>query len=196
VTGGLVFFQALEDRPSSLLVDQGDSSSPSFNPSDNSLLSSSSPIDEMEERKSSSLKRRHYVLQELVETERDYVRDLGCVVEGYMALMKEDGVPDDMKGKDKIVFGNIHQIYDWHRDFFLGELEKCLEDPEKLGSLFVKHVSTITLFIFCSDIVIFSDWFFRLKENSLVVYKSAYAKNQTKPCSVSELELNHTLAHE
>uniref|UniRef100_A0A8D2IX32 non-specific serine/threonine protein kinase n=1 Tax=Varanus komodoensis TaxID=61221 RepID=A0A8D2IX32_VARKO len=132
---------ALEDRPSSLMVDQGDSSSPSFNPSDNSLLSSSSPIDEMEERKSSSLKRRHYVLQELVETERDYVRDLGYVVEGYMALMKEDGVPDDMKGKDKIVFGNIHQIYDWHRDFFLGELEKCLEDPEKLGSLFVKHVS-------------------------------------------------------
>jgi hypothetical protein len=54
----LNFFQALEDRPSSLLVDQGDSSSPSFNPSDNSLLSSSSPIDEMEERKSSSLKRR------------------------------------------------------------------------------------------------------------------------------------------
>ncbi|TFJ95497.1 Triple functional domain protein [Platysternon megacephalum] len=63
-----------------------------------------------------------------------------------MALMKEDGVPDDMKGKDKIVFGNIHQIYDWHRDFFLGELEKCLEDPEKLGSLFVKHVSTNILF--------------------------------------------------
>nr|XP_005911938.2 PREDICTED: LOW QUALITY PROTEIN: triple functional domain protein [Bos mutus] len=143
---------ALEDRPSSLLVDQGDSSSPSFNPSDNSLLSSSSPIDEMEERKSSSLKRRHYVLQELVETERDYVRDLGCVVEGYMALMKEDGVPDDMKGKDKIVFGNIHQIYDWHRDFFLGELEKCLEDPEKLGSLFVKHERRLHMYIvYCQN---------------------------------------------
>lgn len=37
-------------------------------------------------------------------------------LQGYMALMKEDGVPDDMKGKDKIVFGNIHQIYDWHRE--------------------------------------------------------------------------------
>ncbi|CAN8184293.1 unnamed protein product [Coccothraustes coccothraustes] len=144
--------EALEDRPSSLLVDQGDSSSPSFNPSDNSLLSSSSPIDEMEERKSSSLKRRHYVLQELVETERDYVRDLGYVVEGYMALMKEDGVPDDMKGKDKIVFGNIHQIYDWHRDFFLGELEKCLEDPEKLGSLFVKHERRLHMYIvYCQN---------------------------------------------
>ncbi|XP_077209455.1 triple functional domain protein isoform X2 [Paroedura picta] len=143
---------ALEDRPSSLMVDQGDSSSPSFNPSDNSLLSSSSPIDEMEERKSSSLKRRHYVLQELVETERDYVRDLGSVVEGYMTLMKEDGVPDDMKGKDKIVFGNIHQIYDWHRDFFLGELEKCLEDPEKLGSLFVKHERRLHMYIvYCQN---------------------------------------------
>ncbi|XP_060047910.1 triple functional domain protein [Erinaceus europaeus] len=143
---------ALEDRPSSLLVDQADSSSPSFNPSDNSLLSSSSPMDEMEERKSSSLKRRHYVLQELVETERDYVRDLGCVVEGYMALMKEDGVPDDMKGKDKIVFGNIHQIYDWHRDFFLGELEKCLEDPEKLGPLFVKHERRLHMYIvYCQN---------------------------------------------
>ncbi|XP_064409238.1 triple functional domain protein isoform X3 [Latimeria chalumnae] len=143
---------ALEDRPSSLSVDQGDSSSPSFNPSDNSLLSSSSPIDEMEERKSSSLKRRHYVLQELVETERDYVRDLGYVVEGYIAVMKEDGVPDDMKGKDKIVFGNIHQIYDWHKDFFLGELEKCLDDPEKLGSLFVKHERRLHMYIvYCQN---------------------------------------------
>lgn len=35
---------------------------------------------------------------------------------GYMGRMKEEGVPDDMKGKDKIVFGNIQQIYDWHKE--------------------------------------------------------------------------------
>ncbi|XP_069075741.1 triple functional domain protein isoform X2 [Pleurodeles waltl] len=143
---------ALEDRPSTLLVDQGDSSSPSFNPSDTSLLSSSSPIDEMEERRLSCIKRRLYVLQELVETEQDYIRNLGFVVEGYMALMKEDGVPDDMKGKDKIVFGNLHQIYDWHRDFFLGELEKCLDDPEKLAPLFVKHERRLHMYIvYCQN---------------------------------------------
>uniref|UniRef100_A0A7N6AZL6 non-specific serine/threonine protein kinase n=1 Tax=Anabas testudineus TaxID=64144 RepID=A0A7N6AZL6_ANATE len=137
---------SLEDRPSSLSVEQGDSSSPSLNPSDNSLLSSSSPIDEVEERKSGFLKRRHYILLELVETERDYVRDLGSVVEGYMSRMKEEGVPDDMKGKDKIVFGNIHQIYDWHKDFFLGELEKCLEDPDRLAPLFVKQVGNLSTY--------------------------------------------------
>uniref|UniRef100_A0A7N8WP95 non-specific serine/threonine protein kinase n=1 Tax=Mastacembelus armatus TaxID=205130 RepID=A0A7N8WP95_9TELE len=143
---------SLEDRPSSLSVEQGDSSSPSLNPSDNSLLSSSSPIDEVEERKSSFLKRRHYVLLELVETERDYVRDLGSVVEGYMSRMKEEGVPDDMRGKDKIVFGNIHQIYDWHKDFFLGELEKCLEDPDRLAPLFVKQERRLHMYIvYCQN---------------------------------------------
>ncbi|XP_035019042.1 triple functional domain protein isoform X1 [Hippoglossus stenolepis] len=143
---------SLEDRPSSLSMEQGDSSSPSLNPSDNSLLSSSSPIDELDERKSGFLKRRHYVLLELVETERDYVRDLGSVVEGYMSRMKEEGVPDDMRGKDKIVFGNIHQIYDWHKEFFLGELERCLEDPDRLATLFVKQERRLHMYIvYCQN---------------------------------------------
>uniref|UniRef100_A0A671R0I1 Triple functional domain protein-like n=1 Tax=Sinocyclocheilus anshuiensis TaxID=1608454 RepID=A0A671R0I1_9TELE len=93
-----------------------------------------------------------YVLLELIETERDYVRDLSLVVEGYMTRMREDGVPDDMKGKDKIVFGNIQQIYDWHKDFFLGEFEKCLEDPDWLGPLFVKHERRLHMYIvYCQN---------------------------------------------
>ncbi|XP_043921535.1 triple functional domain protein [Protopterus annectens] len=93
-----------------------------------------------------------YVLQELLETERDYVHDLSVVVEGYMAVMKEDGIPDDMKGKEKLVFGNINQIYDWHKDFFLGELEKCLDDPDKLASLFVKHERRLHMYIvYCQN---------------------------------------------
>ncbi|XP_066539118.1 triple functional domain protein isoform X2 [Hoplias malabaricus] len=143
---------SLEDRPSSLSVDRADSSSPSCNPSDNSLLSSSSPVDEMEERRSAFLKKRHYVLLELVETEKDYVRDLGAVVEGYMSRMKEEGVPDDMKGKDKIVFGNIHQIFDWHKDFFLSELQKCLEDPDRLAPLFIKQERRLHMYIvYCQN---------------------------------------------
>ncbi|XP_029700567.1 triple functional domain protein isoform X4 [Takifugu rubripes] len=143
---------ALEDRPSSLSVEQGDSSSTSFNPSDNSLLSSSSPTEEMDERRSSMLKKRHYVLLELVETERDYVRDLSLVVEGYMSRMREQGIPDDMKGKDKTVFGNINQIYDWHRDIFLGELEKCLEDSDQLGPLFLKHERKLNMYVvYCQN---------------------------------------------
>lgn len=29
--------------------------------------------------------------------------------------MKENPLPEDMEGKDKIVFGNIHQILDFHQ---------------------------------------------------------------------------------
>jgi len=29
----------------------------------------------------------------------------------------EVSMPAGMEGKDKIVFGNIHQIYDWHREW-------------------------------------------------------------------------------
>lgn len=36
--------------------------------------------------------------------------------QGYMATMRARGVPEDMEGKDKIIFGNIHQIYDWHKE--------------------------------------------------------------------------------
>uniref|UniRef100_A0A8C2BG77 non-specific serine/threonine protein kinase n=1 Tax=Cyprinus carpio TaxID=7962 RepID=A0A8C2BG77_CYPCA len=73
-------------------------------------------------------------------------------LQGYMSRMKEEGVPDDMKGKDKIVFGNIHQIYDWHKDFFLSELEKCLEDPDRLAPLFIRQERRLHMYIvYCQN---------------------------------------------
>uniref|UniRef100_A0A3Q1CUG6 Rho guanine nucleotide exchange factor 25 n=1 Tax=Amphiprion ocellaris TaxID=80972 RepID=A0A3Q1CUG6_AMPOC len=93
-----------------------------------------------------------YVLKELIETEKHYVADLGLIVEGYMATMNSKGVPEDMKGKDKIVFGNIHQIFDWHKDYFLGELEKCLAEPERLAQLFIKHERRLHMYVvYCQN---------------------------------------------
>lgn len=68
-----------------------------------------------------ALAKRKYVIQELIDTEKDYVRDLGLVVEGYMALMRDPEcdipLPEDLKGgKDKMVFGNIEAIYEWHKE--------------------------------------------------------------------------------
>nr|XP_057911239.1 rho guanine nucleotide exchange factor 25 isoform X4 [Doryrhamphus excisus] len=92
-----------------------------------------------EEERNGALEKSLYVLTELVETERLYVEDLGLIVHGYMATMANQGVPEDLKGKDRIVFGNIHQILDWHKSYFLGELEKCVADPDSLAQLFIKH---------------------------------------------------------
>lgn len=70
---------------------------------------------------SAVLAKRQFVIRELVETEKDYVNDLKQIVEGYMSLMRdpesEVPLPDDLRGgKDKMVFGNIEAIYEWHRE--------------------------------------------------------------------------------
>ncbi|XP_030410471.1 rho guanine nucleotide exchange factor 25 isoform X2 [Gopherus evgoodei] len=105
-----------------------------------------------EEERKSALEKSMFVLRELVETEKMYVEDLGQIVEGYMATMRARGVPEDMEGKDKIIFGNIHQIYDWHKDYFLKELEKCLHNPDLLAQLFIKHERRLHMYVvYCQN---------------------------------------------
>ncbi|XP_043968391.1 rho guanine nucleotide exchange factor 25 isoform X4 [Gambusia affinis] len=111
-----------------------------------------SAVADTEEERRSAFEKSMYVLNELIETEKDYVADLGLIVEGYMATMSSRGVPEGLKGKDKIVFGNIHQIYDWHKDYFLEELEKCLEEPESLALLFSKHERRLHMYVvYCQN---------------------------------------------
>uniref|UniRef100_A0A8C8REW2 Rho guanine nucleotide exchange factor 25 n=1 Tax=Pelusios castaneus TaxID=367368 RepID=A0A8C8REW2_9SAUR len=105
-----------------------------------------------EEERKSALEKSMFVLRELIETEKMYVEDLGQIVEGYMATMQTRGIPDDMRGKDKIIFGNIHQIYDWHKDYFLKELEKCLHHPDLLAQLFIKHERRLHMYVvYCQN---------------------------------------------
>ncbi|XP_077429388.1 rho guanine nucleotide exchange factor 25 isoform X2 [Vanacampus margaritifer] len=105
-----------------------------------------------EEERNIAFEKSLYVLTELIETERLYVEDLGLIVQGYMATMTNQGVPEDLKGKDRIVFGNIHQIYDWHKSYFLGELEKCVADPDTLAQLFIKHERRLHMYVvYCQN---------------------------------------------
>ncbi|CAD6184382.1 unnamed protein product [Caenorhabditis auriculariae] len=97
--------------------------------------------------------KRQYVLMELVETEQDYVRDLNSVVEGYIGNLEKMDLPQDLVGKDKIIFANIGQILDFHRTSFLGEIEKCLENYEAAGLAFVKYERRLhTLYVkYCQN---------------------------------------------
>lgn len=68
-----------------------------------------------------ALQKRVFAIREIVKTEQDYVRDLSLMVNGYIAHMRdpkcEIKMPEDLKaGKDKLVFGNVEQIYEWHRE--------------------------------------------------------------------------------
>ncbi|KAJ8950118.1 hypothetical protein NQ314_007970, partial [Rhamnusium bicolor] len=79
------------------------------------------------------LRKRQYVLQELIDTEEAYVRDLSLIVDGYIAAIKDPDceipMPEDLKdGKDKLVFGNIEVIYDWHKKRETRILQRNLRD--------------------------------------------------------------------
>lgn len=104
-----------------------------------------------------ALKKREFVIRELVNTERDYVNDLKTIVEGYMDAMRNPDndipLPADLRGgKDKIIFGNLEAIYEWHRDVFLKSLEKCIESPHEIGQLFRKHERKLRMYVvYCQN---------------------------------------------
>ncbi|KAK7507484.1 hypothetical protein BaRGS_00001419 [Batillaria attramentaria] len=107
---------------------------------------------DVEAEKAKYLKKRQFVIQELYDTELAYVEDLKSIVDGYMAYMKENPLPEDMEGKDKIVFGNIHQIYDWHAETMVKELEACLTAPEKVGSIFIRYERRLYMYVkYCEN---------------------------------------------
>jgi hypothetical protein len=72
-----------------------------------------------------SLAKARAKMQELIETERTYVnKSLYEIVNGYWAYMEQSKTaqegrlptPKDLlDGKDKIVFGNIRDIYEFHK---------------------------------------------------------------------------------
>ncbi|XP_055005488.1 pleckstrin homology domain-containing family G member 1 [Boleophthalmus pectinirostris] len=76
------------------------------------------------------------VVQEILDTERTYVRDLQSIVEDYLESLSEQSVsalsPED-KGS---LFGNIQDIYHFNRNL-LEELERCDADPVAIAECFV-----------------------------------------------------------
>ncbi|GCB65035.1 hypothetical protein scyTo_0009912 [Scyliorhinus torazame] len=61
---------------------------------------------------------RSHVMNELIETERAYVEELLCVLEGYAAEMENPSmipfIPVVLQKKKDVLFGNMPEIYDFH----------------------------------------------------------------------------------
>ncbi|CAF3928980.1 unnamed protein product [Rotaria sp. Silwood2] len=114
----------------------------SLNDTDQTTLSSLTTTDEpVDARTKYGAKRRHNII-ELIETEKEYVKDLALIVEGYMNVIENDKdlkKPTGLGGRERVVFGNVQRIYEFHRDTFLPQLEQCIENPNTLGRLFTTN---------------------------------------------------------
>uniref|UniRef100_A0A3B3ZXF6 Uncharacterized protein n=1 Tax=Periophthalmus magnuspinnatus TaxID=409849 RepID=A0A3B3ZXF6_9GOBI len=76
------------------------------------------------------------VVQEILDTERTYVRDLQSIVEDYLESLSEQSV-SALSPDDKVsLFGNIQDIYHFNRNL-LEDLERCNADPVAIAECFV-----------------------------------------------------------
>ncbi|XP_078701899.1 obscurin-like [Branchiostoma floridae x Branchiostoma belcheri] len=82
--------------------------------------------------------KRRFVLEELLRTEGDYVRDLKFVADHYISMFDSHSLPYLLRGKREVIFMNIEQIYDFHSSIFIHELGTCKDEPSKVGKIFVK----------------------------------------------------------
>ena len=87
-------------------------------------------------------------MTELIETEKDYVDDLECIINGYIKEFEQAGnkIPAELHGKKKIIFANIEQIYKFHRNDFLSELESNKDQPSLVGGLFIMKSSDFEMY--------------------------------------------------
>ncbi|KAM7356678.1 trio Rho guanine nucleotide exchange factor [Cochliomyia hominivorax] len=102
-------------------------------------------------------KHRFPALAELLSTEEMYIKDLGDIVNGYIAELRnvnsEIPLPNDLKGpKGQIVFANIEAIYEWHRDYFLKALIQSQKTPTELGSMIKRYGNKFQMYItYCNN---------------------------------------------
>ncbi|RXM31302.1 hypothetical protein EOD39_7120 [Acipenser ruthenus] len=102
-----------------------------------------------EEEENLAVLRRH-VMNELLETERAYVEELLCVLEGYAAEMDNPVmmhlIPVALQNKKEILFGNMTEIYQFHNRIFLRELENYIHYPELVGRCFLERMKDLQIY--------------------------------------------------
>ncbi|KAM7178614.1 guanine nucleotide exchange factor DBS [Macrochelys suwanniensis] len=93
---------------------------------------------------------RSHVINELIETERAYVEELLCVLEGYAAEMDNPLmmhlISPGLLNKKDILFGNMEEIYHFHNRIFLKELENYIEYPELVGRCFLERMEDFQIY--------------------------------------------------
>ncbi|CAI5782030.1 puratrophin-1 [Podarcis lilfordi] len=126
------------------------------------------------EAKSLGSKLRH-IIEEMVMTEQEYVRSLRYIIESYFPEMERLDLPQDLRGKRSVIFGNLEKLYDFHSQYFLRELENCCNHPLRVSHCFLRHKDQFGMYALYSknkpksDSLLASrgNSFFRLKQMQL-----------------------------
>ncbi|XP_056254433.1 uncharacterized protein KIAA1755-like isoform X2 [Seriola aureovittata] len=98
------------------------------------------------ENNGSNVLKLRRIMEELLSTEREYVKALGYVREHYFPELERADVPQDLRGQRGSIFGNLEKLHDFHRHHFLNELESCVNEPFRVGRCFLRHRESFALY--------------------------------------------------
>uniref|UniRef100_A0A671T981 Kalirin-like n=1 Tax=Sinocyclocheilus anshuiensis TaxID=1608454 RepID=A0A671T981_9TELE len=111
------------------------------------------PDHEVNEEKKKSARKKEYIMTELLQTERAYVRDLQECLETFLWEMTSGAeIPSGIANKEHVIFGNIQEIYEFHNNIFLKELENYEQLPEDVGHCFVTWADKFHMYVtYCKN---------------------------------------------
>ncbi|XP_045249378.2 pleckstrin homology domain-containing family G member 4B isoform X1 [Macaca fascicularis] len=104
------------------------------------------PAEEDGKRQVGSSRLRH-IMAEMIATEREYVRCLGYVIDNYFPEMERMDLPQGLRGKHHVIFGNLEKLHDFHQQHFLRELERCRHCPLAVGRSFLRHEEQFGMYV-------------------------------------------------
>lgn len=112
-------------------------------------------VDELmdkEKREKAELKLQ-YIMAELLETEKEYVNKLEKLVNGFIKEIQEcPNLPESLVGKERMIFGNVASIYEFHRDVFQSMLEQAKDSQESIAKCFLEKGTVFKLYVtYCEN---------------------------------------------
>ncbi|XP_034729069.1 triple functional domain protein isoform X5 [Etheostoma cragini] len=109
---------------------------------------------ELNEEKRKSARRKEFIMAELIQTEKAYVRDLRECMDTYLWEMTSgvEEIPPGIVNKEHIIFGNMQDLYEFHHNIFLKELDKYEQLPEDVGHCFVTWADKFQMYVnYCKN---------------------------------------------
>lgn len=142
-----------EETSSSSISSAGTAGDRHSDPSLEAKLSAAAVPKELNEEKRKSARRKEFIMAELMQTERTYVRDLETCIRCFLLEMRTgNNVPAGLIGKEDVLFANIEAIYAFHEKIFLRELEKYETMPEDVGHCFVTWALKFDMYVhYCKN---------------------------------------------
>ncbi|XP_019765330.1 guanine nucleotide exchange factor DBS isoform X4 [Dendroctonus ponderosae] len=109
-----------------------------------------------------------HVLSELLDSERIYVSEMLAIIKGYKdeahLEQHQHSIPAKALEKFDVIFGNLDEIYNFHSEYFLRDLENCITSSDLVALCFVqKREKFLRLYSFYCQNISKSE---QLRENS------------------------------